>query len=99
MDIINESDDDGVRARRFDLKVGDEDVPGMHWLPLDAAGAHPTVCIGHGGFQHKLYGNVPELALQLVRNLGIGVVALDAPRHGDRIADPEAAKKARDEAM
>ena len=99
MDIISETDDDGVRARRFDLRVGDEVVPGMHWLPRGAAGAHATVCIGHGGFQHKLYGNVPELAEQLVRNLAIGVVALDAPRHGDRIIDREAATKARDQAL
>ena len=46
MDIISETDDDGVRARRFDLRVGEEIVPGMHWLPLGATGAHPTVCIG-----------------------------------------------------
>lgn len=95
MDIISETDEDGVRARRFDLKVGDEVVPGLHWLPVAASGPHPTVCIGHGGFQHKGYGNVPELAVQFVRNLGVGVVALDAPRHGDRITDPEAAEKAR----
>lgn len=99
MDIISERDDDGVRARRFDLRVGDEVVPGMHWLPLGATDAHATVCIGHGGFQHKLYGNVPELAVQFVQKLGVGVVALDAPRHGDRIVDPDAAKKARDQAV
>jgi hypothetical protein len=99
MDIISETDDDGVRARRFDLRVGDEVVPGMHWLPLGAPGAHATVCIGHGGFQHKQYGNVPELAIQLVQNLGIGVVALDAPRHDDPIVDRQAAKKARDQAV
>jgi dienelactone hydrolase len=98
MDIISERDD-GVRARRFDLTVGDEVVPGMHWLPLGASDAHATVCIGHGGFQHKLYGNVPELAIQFVQKLGVGVVALDAPRHGDRIVDPDAAKKARDQAV
>lgn len=99
MDIIEETKDDGVVARRFDLRVADEVVPGMHWLPADATAPHPTICIGHGGFQHKLYGNVPELALQFVRNLGVGVVALDAPRHGDRIVDKEAAKKARDQAV
>jgi dienelactone hydrolase len=94
--LVSESENDGVVARRFDLVVGNETVPGMHWLPAGAAGAHATVCIGHGGFQHKLYGNVPELAIQLVRNLGIGVVALDAPEHGDRIIDKEAAKRARE---
>jgi pimeloyl-ACP methyl ester carboxylesterase len=95
VDIVNEVDDASVRARRFDLRVGDEVVPGMHWFPREDGPAQATVCIGHGGFQHKLYGNVPELAMQLVRNLGIGVVALDAPGHGDRIVDREAAEKAR----
>jgi dienelactone hydrolase len=95
MEILEESEQDGVRACRFDLVVDGETVPGMHWLPVSATGAHATVCIGHGGFQHKLYGNVPELAIQLVQNLGVGVVALDAPLHGDRQADPEAAEEAR----
>ncbi len=94
MQIIEESSDRGVCARRFDLHVGAEVVPGMHWLPIDADRI-PTVCIGHGGFQHKLHSNVPALARQLVRNLGIGVVALDAPGHGDRLADPESAERAR----
>jgi dienelactone hydrolase len=98
MDVVSETETDGVHARRFDLSAGTETVPGMHWLPIDTDGPHPTVCIGHGGFQHKLYGNVPELAIQLVRNLGVGVVALDAPGHGDRIVDRDAAKKARDRA-
>lgn len=100
MQIISETTDQGVVARRFDLKAGTEVVPGMHWIPEVASDVYPTVCIGHGGFQHKLYGNVPELAIQLVRNLGIGVVALDAPNHGDRVeGGAEAADKARAEAV
>lgn len=96
MQIISETTEDDIVARRFDLEVGTEVVPGMHWLPAAASSAHPTVCIGHGGFQHKRYGNVPELAVQLVRNLGVGVVALDAPRHGDRVeGGAEAADEAR----
>lgn len=94
MQIIDESDDDGVIARRFDLPVGEHTVPGMHWIPTVGAATYPTVCIAHGGFQHKLHSNVPELALQLVRNLGIGAVALDAPDHGDRIPNNETAKAA-----
>jgi len=99
MKIICVTSEDGVVARRFDLEVGQEVVPGMHWIPAEAAATYATVCIGHGGFQHKLYGNVPELAIQLVRSLGIGVVALDAPNHGDRSANPEAAARARDAAV
>lgn len=99
MKIIHVTTESGIVARRFDLEVGPEIVPGMHWIPAELAGPYGTVCIGHGGFQHKLYGNVPELAIQLVRNLGIGVVALDAPNHGDRIADKDAAARARDAAV
>ena len=90
MEIIEASEQHGVVTRRFDLVVDGEVVPGLHWLPADAEGPHPTVCIAHGGFQHKAFGNVPELALQFVTNLGVGVVALDAPDHGDRAGDPEA---------
>lgn len=98
MDIITEKEENGVVARRFDLTVSDEVVPGMQWIPAQAADAYPTVCIGHGGLQHKLYGNVPQLAIQLVQNLGVGVVALDAPGHGDRYeGGADAADKAREE--
>lgn len=94
IDIIDETTDGPVRERRFDLQVGDEVVPGIHWLPTAADGPHPTVCIGHGGFQHKRVDNVLGLARQLVTNLGVGVVALDAPEHGDRAGDPDAAARA-----
>lgn len=93
MDVVDESTDGPVVERSFLLKVGDEAVPGIHWLPAGATGPHPTVCIGHGGFQHKRFDNVLGLARQLVTNLGVGVVALDAPEHGDRVSDPDAASR------
>ena len=95
MTTIDETTADGVVARRFDLTVGDEVVPGMHWFPSEAAERSPTVCIAHGGYQHKLHSNVPELATQLVAELGVGAVALDAPGHGDRITDRAAARAER----
>lgn len=94
MEIIDETSDATVVERRFDLRVDGTAVPGIHWLPAGTTDPHPTVCIGHGGFQHKRVDNVLELARQLVTNLGVGVVALDAPGHGDRITDPEAAARA-----
>jgi hypothetical protein len=99
MDIIDERHEDGIVTRRFDLQVAGETVPGLQWFPADVDGQRPTICIAHGGFQHKNHGNVPELAIQLVGNLGVGVVALDAPQHGDRIVDPEAAERARTAAI
>jgi hypothetical protein len=39
MKLIEEKVDDGVLARRFDLQVGEETVPGMHWLPAAVEGS------------------------------------------------------------
>lgn len=92
MDIITETAQDGIIERRFDLKVGDQTVPGLHWLPEHATAPHPTVLIGHGGTQHKRVPNVLGLARKLVAELGYGVVALDAPGHGDRMTVQERAE-------
>ncbi len=51
--------------------------------------------IGHGGTQEKRAPNVLALARTLVRHLGVGAIALDAPEHGDRVSDPDAAAKVR----
>jgi dienelactone hydrolase len=93
VDIISETAQDGIVERRFDLKVGDATVPGLHWLPEAAAAPHPTVLIGHGGTQHKRVPNVLGLARQLVAELGYGVVALDAPGHGERMTEQERAEQ------
>lgn len=88
MDIISETTEKGVTERRFDLKVGTEVVPGILWEPeaaLAAGTPRPTILIGHGGTQHKRVDNVLALARQFVRHLGVSVVALDAPGHGERV--------------
>jgi dienelactone hydrolase len=82
--LLDETTEMGVTERRFDLEVGGEKVPGIHWLPESADGPHPTVLIGHGGTQNKRAPNILGLARKLVRANGFGVVALDAPAHGDR---------------
>lgn len=97
MDIIDETTDKGVTERRFDLKAGDEVVPGILWEPEEALAAsspRPTILIGHGGTQHKRVDNVLRLARTFVRHLGVTVAAIDAPGHGDRITDPAAAAEA-----
>jgi dienelactone hydrolase len=93
VDVISETTEQGVIERRFDLKVADQVVPGQHWLPEAEPGPHPTVLIGHGGTQHKRVPNVLGLARKLVRELGYGVVALDAPGHGDRMTEAERAQQ------
>ena len=95
MDIVAEINEKGVLEQRFDLKVESEVVPGILWRPADAIGeARPTVLIGHGGTQHKRAPNVLGLARRFVRHLGFAAVAIDAPGHGDRVTEDNAAAAA-----
>ena len=100
MNVTDEVTEDGIIERRFELEVDGEVVPGIHWLPEQASGPHPTVLIGHGGSQHKRVPNILALGQRLVRDAGYGAVAIDAPAHGDRMteADREAARARRDAA-
>jgi dienelactone hydrolase len=89
MDVTSETTENGIVERRFELRVDDDVVPGIHWLPEDPAAPHPTILIGHGGTQHKRVPNVLALAQRLVSEGGYGAVAIDAPGHGDRMTDAD----------
>jgi dienelactone hydrolase len=95
VDITSEVTEKGVTERGFDLMAGGEVVPGIMWRPEGATGPTPTILIGHGGTQHKRVPNVLGLARRFVRHLGVTVVAIDAPGHGDRVTDPAVAEAAR----
>ena len=96
MEIIQEVCERGVIERRVRLKVeGGEIVPGIVWLPEAATGPRPTVILGHGGVVHKRAPEVLGLARRLVRHRGYAAVALDAPEHGERVTDKEAARARR----
>jgi dienelactone hydrolase len=95
MEIVNEVVERGVVERRVDLKVEGGVVPGIVWLPEGATTPRPTVILGHGGVVHKRAPEVLGLARRLVRHRGYAAVALDAPEHGERITDKEAAKAMR----
>jgi pimeloyl-ACP methyl ester carboxylesterase len=95
MDIVNEVVEKGVVEQRFDLKAGGEVVPGIRWSPEGLSEPRPTILIGHGGTQHKRVPNVLGLGRRFVRHLGYCAIALDAPGHGERVVDPEAAARRR----
>ncbi len=90
MDIVSEQVKYGVVERRFDLKVGNEIVPGMLWLPEGASGPRPKVLFGHGGSQHKKVAHIPSFAKRLASH-GWASVAIDAPDHGDRAPEEDKA--------
>ena len=96
MEILSEKREKGVVEQRFGLKVGTEVIPGIRWLPDGGdTGPRATILIGHGGTQHKRVPNVLGLARRFVRHLGYGAIALDAPGHGERVTDPDAAERRR----
>jgi dienelactone hydrolase len=95
MQVLNRVAEQGVVEERFDLPVEDAVVPGIIWSPENAAAPGPTILIGHGGTQHKRTPNVLGLARRFVRHLGYRAIAIDAPGHGDRISDPDAAARQR----
>jgi len=90
MQTIEETATDGVVRRRFDLRVEDQTVPGLHWLPEGSAGGpRPTILMGHGGFQSKEAPNIVAMAERFARDRGWATVALDAPGHGDRRSEEQ----------
>ena len=91
MDIVKEEIANGIIERRFDLKVDQEVVPGIHWLPEKPKEKIPTILLGHGGTQHKRVVNVLEMAQSYVTELGWAAVALDAPNHGERVTEEQRA--------
>jgi len=96
MEIVEEVSERGVVERRVALKMeAGESVPGIVWLPATATGPRPTIIVGHGGLVHKRAPEVLGLARRLVRHRGYAAVALDAPEHGERITDQEAARARR----
>ena len=85
-------EDGQVAEHRFELAVGDEQVPGLLWIPSGNHEPGPAILIGHGRGGHKRDRYSLGLAHRLVRQHGWAAVALDAPAHGERRdprADPE----------
>lgn len=60
------------------------DIPGVLWTPEGAGGTRSLIVMGHGGGQHKKAPSIVDRARRFVAECGFAVLAVDAPRHGDR---------------
>jgi len=76
-----------VRQRRFVVRRGTREIPGLLWTPADASGPRPLVLICHGAGNTKREQYIVSLARRLVRHQGFAAAAIDGPVHGDRRAD------------
>jgi len=74
----------GVWERLFYATRGDEQIPGIVWMPEDPTGALPLVLMGHGGKSEKRNAASLAMARRLVRRHGIAACAIDAIDHGER---------------
>jgi pimeloyl-ACP methyl ester carboxylesterase len=86
--FLSDATADGVREREF--LVGE--VPGVLWAPAGAGGPRPLILMGHGGGQHKKAPGQLVRARHFVTGHGFAVASVDAPGHGGRLEDAEAAR-------
>lgn len=79
----------GVLERVLHVERDGHTVPIAVWRPAAPASTVPgLVLLGHGGSGHERAGRILELALRLVRDAGLAVVAIDGPHHGERVPQP-----------
>lgn len=84
-------EDKGVVQREFDITVAGEVVPCVLWMPDAPNTAQALIAMGHGGSQHKKSLNIQKRAIRYARDFSWATLAIDAPKHGDRISPEEAA--------
>lgn len=72
----------------FDVCVAHEIIPSVLWTPLTPPRA--LIAAGHGGSQHKKSENIYTRAIRYAKHFAWATVAIDAPKHGERISPEEA---------
>src|SRR5262249_38084495 len=74
----------------FTIEVAGEDIPCVVWKPSTALESRTLIALGHGGSQHKKTKVIRDRAIRYATNFGWTSLAIDAPKHGDRISREEA---------
>ena len=78
----------------FSVDVAGEVVPCVLWKPSTPLESRILLALGHGGSQHKQTPSIRDRAIRYATTFGWISLAIDAPKHGDRITR-EAAEAAR----
>lgn len=74
----------------FSLEVAGETIPCVVWKPSASIESRTLIAMGHGGSQHKKAPAIRDRALRYAMRFGWTSLAIDAPKHGDRITREEA---------
>lgn len=86
-----DSIDEGVVEREFDVYVAGETVPSVLWMPAPPVAPRALIAMGHGGSQHKKCESIYRRAIRYAKVFSWATLAIDAPKHGERISPEEAA--------
>ncbi len=79
----------GVVQRDIDVEVAGETVPCVIWTPDPSLESRVLIAMGHGGSQHKKTQDIRDRAIHYAKDFGWASLAIDAPKHGDRISREE----------
>jgi hypothetical protein len=74
----------------FSVEVAGEAVPCVIWKPGLSIESRTLIAMGHGGAQHKKTQDIQNRAIRYATSFGWTSLAIDAPKHGDRITHAEA---------
>ncbi len=80
----------GLIQSDFEVDVANETVTCVIWVPSSNMDPQKLIAMGHGGSQHKKTQDVKDRAIRYARKFGWATLAIDAPKHGDRISREEA---------
>ncbi|HJZ49592.1 MAG TPA: hypothetical protein VKE41_20585 [Roseiflexaceae bacterium] len=69
----------------FSVEVAGEAVPCVIWKPSASIESRTLIALGHGGSQHKQTHTIRDRAIRYATSFGWTSLAIDAPKHGDRI--------------
>lgn len=83
--------DEGVVQHEFDIDVAGETVPCVLWTPAPSVARQALIAMGHGGSQHKKCESIYTRAIRYAKVFSWATLAIDAPKHGERISPEEAA--------
>jgi hypothetical protein len=74
----------------WSVDVAGEAVPCVLWTPSAPREARTLLALGHGGSQHKQTPGIRDRAIRYATTFDWASLAIDAPKHGERITRAEA---------